>query len=83
MAKETQRSPAGLYSRAQELEAGFIANVILGQHRNPSRKLRGLVRLLETGHQVATGPFSIDVLLVDDERKPWNYLESVGQPSTK
>lgn len=74
----SSRTPAELYAAAVELDGAFLANVVLGQHSNVSRKLRGLVRLLESGHDVSTGQFSIDVLMVDGQKTPWEVLEHVG-----
>lgn len=64
------------YQAAQSLGAGFIANVILTQHRNPSAKLNGLVELLKAGHEVRTAQFSIDTLLIDGYERGWEVLES-------
>lgn len=57
-------------------DAGFIANVIATQHRNRARKLRGLLGLLRAGHEVRIAQFDLDVLLVDNARKEWAFLET-------
>lgn len=63
-------------NEAQKLGAGFIANVILTQHVNPSARLKGLVQLLKTGHEVRTAQFSIDTLVIDGMQRGWEILES-------
>ena len=67
-----------MYAEAQKLsnDNGFIANVILTQHSNPTAKLRGLVKLLKEGHEVRTGQFSIDTLVIDGRVYGWEVLES-------
>jgi hypothetical protein len=69
------------YQRAQSYGsyAGFLANVILCGHRNPARKLAGLVRLLEHGIVVSTAPFSMDTLLVGGVVTPWESLETIAK----
>ena len=64
------------YEEAGKLGAAFIANVILTQHSNPSRKLKGLVDLLKSGHEVRAGQFSIDTLVIDGRQMGWELLES-------
>lgn len=66
-----------LMNKADRLGAGFVANVILNWHRNPTKKLAGLVRLLEAGKNVRTGQFNIDVLIVDGKLTDWIALESI------
>lgn len=56
--------------------AAYLANVILWHHRNPARKLRGLLRLLRAGKSCRVGQFNLDVLLVDGERQDWSILET-------
>lgn len=58
-------------------EARFVANVVAGQHRSPVRKLKGLLWLIEKGHEVRTGQFAIDELFVDGMRFRWKDLEHV------
>lgn len=57
-------------------ESGFLANVIRTHHRNPARKLKGLLELLRAGHTARTAQFEIDVLVIDGKRFGWEYLES-------
>ena len=66
------------YREAQKLstDGGFVANVILTQHRNPAAKLVGLVKLLKSGHEIRTGQFAIDVLVIDGRQYGWEVLES-------
>ena len=64
------------YHEAERLGAGFLANIIKTHHRNPAKKIKGLVMLLKNGHQVRTGQFEIDVLVVDGVRMGWDILES-------
>ena len=56
--------------------ARFVANVIQTHHRNPARKLKGLLELLTNGHSVRTGQFEIDALIIDGKRYGWEVLES-------
>ena len=62
------------YRRLQDLGYGFIANVVLVRHRNPARKLKGLLTLIEEGHTVRLGSFDIDCLVVDGHQRDWNTL---------
>jgi len=55
----------------------FVANVIQTQHSKPARKLRGLARLIEQGHEPRIAQFSIDILMVDGQRFEWADLETV------
>lgn len=64
------------YNEAQKMGAGFLANVISAQHGNPARKLKGLVDLLKSGHDVRTAQFSIDTLIIDGRQMGWEILES-------
>ena len=66
------------YRRAEELGAGFLANVVLTSHRNPGRKLKGLVRMLEAGYSVHTGN-SIDTLVVNGDVCSWGVLEAAAR----
>lgn len=63
-------------NEARKMGAGFIANVIATQHSNPARKLKGLVELLKSGHDVRTAELSIDILIVDGQQFGWEILES-------
>lgn len=63
------------YRQAEALGAGFIANVIIHQHRNPARKLRGLVNLLRQGTPVRVADHQIDTLIVNECLAPWAVLE--------
>ena len=58
-------------------EAAFVANVIATRHRNRARKLRGLLRLLEAGHDVRTRQFDSDTVIVDGRRVAWEFFETV------
>lgn len=53
----------------------FTPNVILLHHRNPYRKLRGLVNLVKAGHHVTVAPNSIDLLMIDGVISAWAVLE--------
>lgn len=65
------------YTRAQQAgpEAAFVANVVLCHHPRAARRLRGLVALLDQGHDVRCAPHALDVLLVDGAVMPWSRLE--------
>jgi hypothetical protein len=63
------------YFKADQLGAGFVANVIANWHMNKTRKMNGLVRLLEAGHEVRTAQFDASVLIIDGVKKPWTELE--------
>jgi hypothetical protein len=56
-------------------EGAFIANVIVNWHRKPTTKLRGLVALLEAGHDVRLP--EMDLLVVDGNPRPFTFLEGV------
>jgi hypothetical protein len=60
--------------KADQLGAGFLANVILTSHKDAAKKLAGLVKLLEAGRSVSLGQFSIDTLLIDGYTTPWEAL---------
>lgn len=57
-------------------EAAFVANIIDVWQRNPLSRLRGLVKLLQAGRDVRTGPFNYCTLLVDGAHTPWTTLET-------
>lgn len=57
-------------------ESSFLANVIYTGHRNPARKLKGLVQLLQEGHSCRTGQNAIDQLVIDGKKYDWAVLES-------
>jgi hypothetical protein len=80
MKTATKKPPRqlALYAEAQALgrEAAFLANVILTGHANPTRKLAGLIRLVDQGHEVRLAQFSIDVLIIDGRRADWPALET-------
>ena len=63
------------YREAQTLGAAFIANVVMNWHREPARKLKGLVNLLKAGHNVQTADRAIDVLLIDGVTASWCVLD--------
>ena len=63
------------YRTADILGAGFLANVIMCHHRNPARKLRGLVKLIRAGHTAVTADFGLDTLLIDGHKASWCVLE--------
>lgn len=46
-------------------EVGFLANVILTQHKNPAGKLKKLARMILDGSNISLIEFSIDSLLVN------------------
>ena len=54
-------------------DSGFLTNIILTQHRNPARKLRGLLTLLNAGHTVTVGQEGR--LIVNGELRAWVELE--------
>ena len=68
------------YREADERGAGFLANVILTSHRNPSKKLKGLVNLLRAGYIVKIADFSIDTLVINGEIMAWQSLEAASSP---
>lgn len=51
-----------------------LVNVV-ETHKNPARKLKGLLRLLQAGHTVKLAAFHIGGLLIDDIAAPWNVLD--------
>jgi hypothetical protein len=62
------------YKYCQDNGAAFIANVVLCQHSNPARKLKAIANLIQAGHTVSLGSFSIDTLCIDGYVKPWEQL---------
>ncbi len=60
-------------------DVAFLANVIVTQHSQPSRKLAGLYNLVNAGHECRTTQFSTDALVVDGTRQPWTYLEDAAK----
>lgn len=71
---EDKMTKSQAYQEAAKLGAGFLANVVLTSHRNPARKLKGLVNLLNAEHSVKTGN-QIDNLLIDGYLASWIVLE--------
>jgi hypothetical protein len=63
------------YAEAGKLGAGYVANVILVSHGDSARKLKGLVTLLLTGHQVQIAAFDITQLQIDGKNVSWNALD--------
>jgi hypothetical protein len=57
-------------------DASFLANVIMCHHRKPVTKLKGLAKLLQTGHEVRTAPFDLSVLVIDGRVASWSDLEN-------
>ena len=57
------------------LGAGYLSNVIENNHKNPARKLKGLVNLLKAGHDVRISEHSIDIVLIDNHKASWIVLE--------
>ena len=56
-------------------QASFVANVILNWHSNPQPKLKGLLWLLQRGHEIRIAQYSIDTLVIDGFRCRWQDLE--------
>jgi hypothetical protein len=79
-ATKPQSGKLANYAEARSFgrDAGYLANVILCHHRNPARKLAGLVRLLRAGHDCRTAQFAMDVLLIDGVRRDWSELEQAN-----
>ena len=70
------------YEEADCRGAGFVANVIVNWHGRPFSQLIGLVALLRAGHEVRTGQFALDVLVIDGERADWSALERAADEAT-
>jgi hypothetical protein len=66
------------YRTLQAHRAGFLANVVLCQHRNPGKRLKKLARLALCGYTVSLGQFSIDALLVNGWSLTWSELEDLS-----
>jgi hypothetical protein len=62
------------YKYCQNHGASFIANVVLSHHQNPARKLKCMAALIQAGHTVSLGTFSIDTLVIDGRVQPWEAL---------
>ena len=62
------------YQYCQAHGAGFIANVVLCQHRDPAKKLKAVAALIDAGHTVSLGSFSIDTLVIDGRAVDWEEL---------
>lgn len=73
-----RRTKVELYRIAEQHRAGFVANVICNQFNKQVKKLKGLVRLLEAGIDVAMASFSIDHILVDGVAHEMSWLEPVA-----
>jgi hypothetical protein len=76
MAKQTKIE---LYKEAQTFgrDASFIANVIFCHHKNPAKKLAGLVAILRSGQSVSLASFDIDTLQIDGAgRFAFSHLET-------
>lgn len=54
-----------LLREADRLGASFLANVIFTGCGHPAKKLAGLVKLLNAGHQVSTQQFEMFKLCID------------------
>ncbi|MHC5057365.1 MAG: hypothetical protein ACYTKD_22040 [Planctomycetota bacterium] len=67
------------YREACDRGAGFLANVIWCHHPRAFTKLCGLAVLLREGREVRTARFSLDVLVIDDERAEWAALEEAAR----
>ena len=57
-------------------DASFVANVVMTHHGGHMAMLRGILRLLETGHTVRCAQFDIDKLVVDGFVVAWADLEA-------
>jgi hypothetical protein len=62
------------YKYCQHHGAGFIANVVLCQHRYPAKKLKKIAELIQAGHVVSLADFSIDRLMIDGREAKWSDL---------
>ena len=65
------------YEYCRKNGASFIANVVLCQHRDSARKLKRMANLIQTGHTVTLGSYSIDTLVIDGRVQPWEALDVV------
>jgi hypothetical protein len=65
------------YKFCQDHGAADIANVVLCQHSNPAKKLKRMAALLQAGHTVSLGSFSIDTLVIDGRVAQWRELDAV------
>ena len=45
----------------------YLSNVIVGHHTNPTKKLRNLKNLTDTGHEISIQQFQFDRLTIDGE----------------
>jgi len=54
----------------------FIANLILYSQPRPFQKLRGLLTLLDSGHEIRTGNKTTDLFIDGIHFSTYNYLES-------
>lgn len=54
----------------------FLVNVIQCHHSSPIRKLRGVLALVNAGHQVRLAQMNMDVLLVDGQITTFESLEA-------
>lgn len=56
----------------------FLTNVIMTQHSNPAKKMKGLVYGIKNGHSFRIADFHIDVLIMDDTKVSWSVLEDLA-----
>ena len=66
------------YRRLETLGCSFVANVVRTQGVNVASRLRGLLYLVETGHDVRSGSV-FDELVVDFKLYAWADLEHAGR----
>lgn len=57
-------------------DVAFIANVVFCHATNPSKKLKGLRKLLQDGKDVRSGN-EIDTIRIDGETRSLSFLDSV------
>jgi hypothetical protein len=65
---------AYLYLSRVSDEVSFLANIILTRHKNPAKRLKRLVKLVDDGRDVRLAGFSCDVLLLDGKKVEWSIL---------
>ncbi|MGW8177486.1 MAG: hypothetical protein ACWGQW_01650 [bacterium] len=56
-------------------DLSFLANIILTRKKNPARRLKKLVDLVNDGKDVKLASFSCDILLMDGEEVSWSILD--------
>jgi hypothetical protein len=70
----TKKQAYQAIERLNDRSASFVTNIVMCGHKNPAKKLRGILNLLNAGHTVSAGN-TTDHLLIDGVTVSWCVLE--------